>query len=62
MGPGLLGKTRVNDCVLRNASREGMQAESHLEVLENKRKGRQGGSVNFVKFSEIANTVNSLDV
>jgi hypothetical protein len=39
-----------------------MHAESHLEVVENKGEGRREGSVNFVKFSEIDNTVNSVDV
>jgi hypothetical protein len=34
-----------------------MQAESHLEVAENKREGRREGGVNFVKLGEIANTV-----
>jgi hypothetical protein len=36
-----------------------MHAESHLEVVENKGEGRTEGSVNFVKCSEIDNTVNS---
>jgi hypothetical protein len=36
-----------------------MHAESHLEVVENKGEGRREGGVNFVKFSEIDNTVNS---
>jgi hypothetical protein len=39
-----------------------MHAESHLEVLENKRKGRREGDVNFVKFAETGNTAGSLDV
>jgi hypothetical protein len=39
-----------------------MHAESHLEVIENKEGGRREGSVDFVKFAEIENTVNSLDV
>jgi hypothetical protein len=40
----------------------GMHAESHLEVIGNKGEGRREGSVDFVKFAEIDNTVNSLDV
>jgi hypothetical protein len=36
-----------------------MHAESHLEVVENKGEGRTEGSMNFVKCSEIDNTVNS---
>ena len=39
-----------------------MHAEGHIDVIENKGEGRREGSVNFVKFSEIDNTVNSLDV
>ena len=57
IGPGLPGKPRVNACTLI-----GMHAESHLEVAEKKGEGRREGSVDVVKFREIANTVNSLDV
>jgi hypothetical protein len=39
-----------------------MHAESHIEILENKGEGRRKDNVDFVKFREIANTVNSLDV
>jgi hypothetical protein len=39
-----------------------MHAESHLEVVENKGEGRREGGVDFVKFIETGNTVDSLDV
>ena len=39
-----------------------MHAGSHLEVVENKGKGRPEGSVNFAKFSDVDNTVNSVEV
>ena len=64
-------QSRTTECHLpspfRQPSREclhslGMHAESHLEVIENKEEGSREGSVDFVKFAEIENTVNSLDV
>jgi hypothetical protein len=37
-------------------------AEGHIEVIKNKGEDGERGSVDFVKFREIANPVNSLDV
>jgi hypothetical protein len=47
----------VNACALE----EGKQ-KAILKCLKIKGKEGRGGSVNLVKFSEIENTVNSLDV
>ena len=39
-----------------------MHAESHLEVVENRWAKRREGGVDFAKFMETENTVDSLEV
>ena len=59
---GFCVRRQLRSCFAMHLHSLGMHAESHLEVVENKGEGRREGSVNFVKFSEIDNTVNSVDL